>query len=250
MQENKPILTIRNLTIKYDTKVALQDVNLTIYQNDFLGIIGPNGGGKTTLLKAILGLIKVEDNSSIIIDKDITIGYLPQYSDFDSKFPISVTEVVLTGLLNCHVSPFYQYKESDKHKVLQLLEYVGIEEGQAEKNICELSGGQRQRVLIARALISNPQLLILDEPTTYIDKGTEIKLYDLLNKINQQCAIMLVSHDIGTVLSNVRNIACVNKTLHYHAASDNQEEILRHALDCPFDMIAHGHIPHRVLGEH
>ena len=225
----KPIIEIKNLSAGYDGRTVLHDVNLSIYERDFLGIIGPNGGGKTTLIKCIL-------------------GYLPQYSTIDRKFPISVEEVILSGL-SIQKSLTSRFTPEQREKGKQIIARMGLE-GLESRSIGQLSGGQLQRALLGRAIISDPAVLILDEPSTYIDKRFEARLYELLAEINKECAIILVSHDIGTVLQQVKSIACVNETLDYHPDTGVTTEWLERNFNCPIELLGHGTLPHRVLGEH
>jgi zinc transport system ATP-binding protein len=243
---NKVLIDIQNLNAGYDDNIVLKDVSLKIFENDFLGIIGPNGGGKTTLIKAILGLIK-PFSGNIVFDANLKyrIGYMPQIHLIDRKFPILVSEVVASGLIaNKHIS-----KSEKKEKVRETIRKMDIE-ALAGNAINELSGGQLQRALLARAIVNDPELLILDEPNSYVDKRFESRFYHLLQEINEKTAIVLVSHDIGTVISSVKNIACVNETLHYHEGSDIDGDWLEEHMACPFEVIAHGDVPHRILKTH
>lgn len=228
----KPIIEIKNLSAGYDGRTVLHDINLSIYDRDFLGIIGPNGGGKTTLIKCILGLLKPTGGEIIFHAPDtlpassgshsqpstlhspLLLGYLPQYNTIDRKFPISVEEVILSGL-SIQKSLSSRFTAEQREKGRQIISRMGLE-GLEHRSIGQLSGGQLQRALLGRAIISDPAVLILDEPSTYIDKRFEARLYQLLAEINHDCAIILVSHDIGTVLQQVKSIACVNETLDYH----------------------------------
>ena len=248
-----PIIQINGLCAGYDGKTVLNQVDLTVYEKDFLGIIGPNGGGKTTLIKCILGLHHPLQGHIRFYKKDqevseITMGYLPQYNSIDKKFPISVYEVVLSGLSK-QKSLFRRYSKEQHGQVRQMIVRMGLE-GLEERSIGSLSGGQLQRALLGRALVSNPEVVILDEPNTYIDKRFEAKLYSLLEEINQERAIILVSHDIGTVLKNVKTIACVNETVHYHPHTEVPTEWLEEHFGCPIEMLGHGTFPHRVLKCH
>ena len=248
-----PIIQIDGLSASYDHKTVLSKVNLTVYEHDFLGVIGPNGGGKTTLIKSILGLHQ-PDTGKIRFFKqgkevpEINMGYLPQYNTIDKKFPISVYEVILSGLSK-QKSLFRRYNDEHHESVRQMIVRMGLE-GLEHRAIGELSGGQLQRTLLGRALVSNPEVVILDEPSTYIDKRFETKLYSLLEEINQERAIILVSHDIGTVLKNVKTIACVNETVHYHPHTEVPTEWLEEHFGCPIEMLGHGTFPHRVLKCH
>lgn len=250
---NHPLIQITDLSASYDNKTVLSHINLTVYEQDFLGVIGPNGGGKTTLVKTILGLHQ-PDKGQICFFQDgketeeINMGYLPQYNSIDKKFPISVYEVVLSGLSK-QKSLFKRYTREHHEQVRQIIAQMGLE-GYENRAIGQLSGGQLQRAMLGRALVSNPEVIILDEPNTYIDKRFEAKLYELLEEINQERAIILVSHDIGTVLQNVKTIACVNETLDYHPDTEVPTEWLEEHFGCPIELLGHGHLPHRVLKCH
>lgn len=214
-----PIIRINGLSAAYGRKNILSHVNLNVYERDFLGVIGPNGGGKTTLVRCILGLHR-PSGGEIRFYKDgqevpeINMGYLPQYNRIDRQFPVSVHEVVLSGLSR-QKSIFRKYTDAQHEAARRMIARMGLEEVE-HRAIGTLSGGQLQRALLGRALVSNPEAVILDEPDTYIDKRFEARLYSLLEEISHERAVILVSHDIGTVLKNARTIACVNETLHYH----------------------------------
>ncbi len=249
------LVDITNLTLGYEGKPnVLTDVSFSISPDDFLGIIGPNGGGKTTLLKAILGLIEPRSGSITYYDGEartgsLNIGYLPQINRIDKKFPISVSQVILSGLTPGK-NIWRRYSSKERQKVVEVAGRLGIEE-LLPRAIGELSGGQLQRVLLGRAIVDNPKLIILDEPSTYVDKLFETNFYKLLGDINKEIAIVLVSHDVGTIISQVKNIACVNKGLHYHAGTDISQEWLLNAYDsCPIEILGHGSLPHRVLLDH
>ena len=246
--QTKAIIEIKNLSAGYDGRNVLHDVNLTVYERDFLGIIGPNGGGKTTLIKCILGLLKPTGGSIQFYPETLSIGYLPQYNTIDRKFPISVEEVILSGLsIQKKLSARFTADERERGK--QIIARMGLE-GLEKRSIGQLSGGQLQRALLGRAIISDPSVVILDEPSTYIDKRFEARLYQLLAEINKECAIILVSHDIGTVLQQVKSIACVNETLDYHPDTGVITEWLEKNFNCPIELLGHGTLPHRILGEH
>lgn len=250
MQSINPIIRLEHICAAYDRKQVLEDVDLTIYDRDFLGVIGPNGGGKTTLMKIILGLLKPESGRISFYKggkeaPTISMGYLPQYNSIDKKFPISVYDVVLSGL-NKQKSLFRSFSSEQREQVQRVIVRMGLE-GLEKRAIGQLSGGQLQRALLGRAIVSNPSVVILDEPNTYIDKRFEAELYSLLNEINKECAIVLVSHDIGTVLQNVKSIACVSGHLDYHPDTQIPVEWLEKHFGCPIDLIGHGNLPHRVL---
>ena len=267
---NTPLIEIKNLSAGYDSRTVLRNVNLTVYDRDFLGIIGPNGGGKTTLIKCILGLLKptageilYSDKRFVASDKQrgtaqrpalttnrsvLKMGYLPQYNSIDRKFPITVEEVILSGL-SSQKSLISRFTATHREKARQVIARMGLE-GLEKRAIGALSGGQLQRALLGRAIISDPALVVLDEPSTYIDKRFEARLYELLAEINHDCAIVLVSHDIGTVLQQVKSIACVNETLDYHPDTGVSEEWLERNFNCPIELLGHGALPHRILAEH
>lgn len=249
----QPLIRLDHIAAAYHGKTVLQEVNLTVFKQDFLGIIGPNGGGKTTLIKIILQLLKPTAGQLHFYDgsrevEQITMGYLPQYNAIDKKFPITVSEVILSGL-NCRKSLFAAFTRHDRELAQHVLEQMGLR-GLEKRPIGQLSGGQLQRTLLGRALVSDPQVIILDEPNTYIDKRFEAKLYSLLDEINRQRAVILVSHDIGTVLQNVKSIACVNGTLHYHPDTEVSGEWLEQHFGCPIELLGHGEMPHRILKHH
>lgn len=241
------IISIRDLSVSYDQNIALSQVNLDIYDNDFLGVIGPNGGGKTSLIKAILGAVNY--SGSIVYEDGFTgnIGYLPQQNNFDRSFPISVVNVVVSGL-QAGKGLGHRYTKADYAMAKDLLQTVGIE-NIAGKQIGEISGGQMQRALLCRALISNPHLLILDEPANFVDNKFEKELYAILSKLNEKMAIIMVSHDIGTITSVVKNIVCVNNHVHRHHSNIITAEQL-HNYDCPIQLVYHGQVPHTVLERH
>ena len=249
------ILDIKDLSVGYDgNPYVLKNVNLDVTKNDFLGIIGPNGGGKTTLLKTLMGLVKPTSGkisfyrNNIKVDK-INIGYLPQINQIDKKFPISVYDVILSGL-TVKKGIFSSYTKEQKEKVSVIAEKMGLEQ-LIHRSIGALSGGQLQRTLLGRAIIDDPDLLVLDEPNSYVDKRFESNFYKLLEEINLDTAIILVSHDVGTVISLVKNIACVNEELHYHSGTNISTDWLEKSYNsCPIEIIGHGDFPHRVLEKH
>ena len=245
----EPLIKIENLTLGYDKTTVLEKVNLAVFENDFLGVIGPNGGGKTTLLKAILGLLK-PFSGKIVFRDDIDgqrkpIGYLPQVKHIDRKFPITVFDVVKSGEI---MKNNYKTGIPIKEKVNNLLNEMGVYDIK-NKAIGQLSGGQMQRVFLCRALLSDPKVLILDEPDTFVDNRFEGELYEKLKLLNQKMAIILVSHDIGTISAYVKTIACVNRNLHYHASNMITQEQLD-GYNCPIQILSHGEIPHTILKHH
>lgn len=248
------LIELKDVTAGYGKKIVLRNVTVDVLQDDFFGVIGPNGGGKTTLLKVILGLLPPFSGTVRFFDNEgkevpsLKIGYLPQMSQIDRKYPISVREVISSGLAK-EKPLFRSFNDEQKARVDHVISQMGLDD-LAERAIGELSGGQLQRVLLGRSIVSRPQVLILDEPNSYVDKRFESRFYPLLEEINKESAIILVSHDIGTVLSMVKNIACVNETLHYHPGTNVSEEWLGEKYACPIELIGHGDLPHRILGKH
>ena len=251
MLNRESIITLHDVGVRYDNIVALEHVNINIYSDDFIGIIGPNGGGKSSLVKSIMGIVehsgKVEYSPSIIRHGKPHIGYLPQISNFDKAFPISVIEVVMSGLQS-ERGFFGGYGTKERNRAMTTLEKAKLSD-LAHRPIGALSGGQLQRVMLCRAIISNPKLLVLDEPTNFVDNQFENELYNLLHHLAEEMAIVMVSHDIGTISSVVRSIMCVNRHVHRHDSNIITEEQLRN-YNCPIQLISHGHIPHTILGEH
>ncbi len=250
---NKEVVLMEDIWVHYDSVPILEEVSLQVERGDFLGIIGPNGGGKTTLLRIILGLVKPDRGKVRVLGKSPErsredIGYVPQQNLFDREFPISVRDVVLMGRYG-RAGPLRRYSETDRSKALATLETVGML-NHKNRQIGTLSGGEQQRVFIARALVSEPKLLLLDEPTASIDPTMQTDFYELLEKLSQRMAVIMVSHDVGAISIFVKKIACLNHQLFYHGSKEIEPEILEATYNCPVQLIAHGDVPHRVLREH
>jgi zinc transport system ATP-binding protein len=246
------IISIRDLWVYRDAQIVLEDINLDLDSSDFLGLIGPNGGGKSTLLKVVLGLIKPNRGSIKVFGQDPVsarknVGYMPQKTIFDKGFPLTAQDVVLMGRYS-RAGLMKRYQSEDRQAALQALQAVGMRD-RAEKQIGLLSGGEQQRVFVARSLVGEPRLLLLDEPTTGIDAAQQSEFYELLSRLSQNMAIILVSHDLTAVSKYVNKIACLNQRLYYHGTKELTNEDIEKAYGCPVDMIAHG-TPHRVLREH
>lgn len=244
----KKLIELKDLSAGYDKNIVLENVSFEVHSGDFIGIIGPNGGGKTTLIKTILGLIKPASGEMNMLISKTNIGYLPQVNQIDKRFPISVIDVVRSGKANSALFSSFHKNTAEKEKAEALLAEMGISHIR-NKAIGELSGGQMQRVFLCRALMNQPELLILDEPSTYVDNNFEGELYLKLKELNEQMAILLISHDVGTISFFVKTIACVNRTVHHHPSNIISEEQLA-SYNCPLQIITHGNIPHTVLKQH
>ncbi len=248
------IVSIKDLWVFRDGHQILEDVSLDLEKGDFLGLIGPNGGGKSTLLKVMLGLIKPDRGEVRIFGLAPQaargrVGYMPQKTLFDQTFPIKALEVVLMGRYS-RTGLLRRFSGADREAALQALKAVGME-AHAQREIGALSGGEQQRVFVARSLVSDPELLLLDEPTAGVDAAQQKEFYDLLCSLNREMgiAIVLVSHDITAISRHVNKIACLNQRLYYHGSKELTNEDIEKAYGCPVEMIAHG-APHRVLREH
>ncbi len=219
LNDNSAAIEIKEVNFSFADLAILENINMTINQGDFAGLIGPNGGGKTTLLKLILGLYKPQSGQIRLFGETIkkqrkSIGYVPQYANFNSDFPISVQDTVLQGRLGFGYS-FGSYSKKDKiiaHKVMSETEISDL----AQRSIQSLSGGQMQRVLVARALAAEPEIMLLDEPTANIDQRAEKDIFDLFKLINKRMTILIISHDIGFVSDYINKVFCLNKTLVCH----------------------------------
>ena len=246
------VINLTNVWAKYNKAPILEDINLTINEGDFVGLIGPNGGGKTTLFKVLLGLIKPYRGTVKILGNTVTkgrhyIGYVPQLVELDREFPVSVAEVVRMGRLGKR-RLFQRYTRKDEIIVNHTLEKVGMLELR-DRSIAELSGGQRQRVYIARALASEPRILLLDEPTASVDPQRQRSIYELLKELNQFITIIIISHDIGAISAYVKTVGCLNHRLFFHGDPPLSTEVIEQTYQCPVDLIAHG-VPHRVFSNH
>ncbi len=255
---SEPIVEIRDVTFAYNGEPALEDVNFDIRQGDFIAMIGPNGGGKTTLLKLMLGLLKPDKGRIRVMGQPAShaapnLGYVRQDVHIHSDFPITAIDVVLMGKLDRN-KRWGHTSAANRNEAMSALERLEMAD-HAGKKIGELSGGQRQRVFIARALVTGPKLLLLDEPTASIDTKGQAEFFALLKDLNKDVTILVVSHDLFAISRYVKSVACVNRHLHYH----NQAEITGEMLEtmypctnedvCPVELVAHG-LPHRVLKDH
>lgn len=258
-----PVISLENVSAGYPQTPVLQNINLALQPLDFVGLIGPNGGGKTTLLKVLLGLLKPQQGKVKILGKPVQqgrrhLGYVPQLLELDRTFPICVRDVVGMGRLGRR-KIFRRYSSKDHDIVARCLEQVGMTD-KGDRSIGELSGGERQRVYIARALASEPKILLLDEPTANVDSRVQISIYELLRELNEYITILMISHDLTAVSSYVKTVGCLNKTLHYHHDKQITPQMIEAAYQCPVDLITrsvssrafsnHGDRPENVIQLH
>lgn len=244
--KTEPLLRVRGLTFGYGRELVLDHVDLDIHPHDFLAVIGPNGGGKTTLIKAILGLLRPWSGEVASRIPRGHMGYVPQFSTFDRSFPLRVRDVVLMGKLGRR-GLLRRYTREDRDEVERVLERLKLLDV-ARAHVAEVSGGQLQRVLIARALAGDPGILFLDEPTASIDAESREVLREILEELNQRIPVVVVTHDVTSISSMVQQIACINRRLFYHG-TEITEEVLEEVYGCPVELVAHG-VPHRVLHHH
>jgi zinc transport system ATP-binding protein len=254
------VVKLEDVWVTYHETLALKGVDMEIEDGEFLGLIGPNGSGKTTLIRVILGLVKPDRGKVEVFGmppdslgaKHHLIGYVPQRSHGDWSFPVSVIEVVLMGRYG-RIGLFKRPSAADRDVAMQALEDVQMQDF-ARRQLAELSGGQQQRVLIARALATEPKLLLLDEPAAGVDAYGEERFYELLKglKEEQGLTIVIVTHDIAVVSAHVEKLACLNQTLYTHAppADVITAGTLEKVYGCEVELLAHGRIPHRVVEEH
>ena len=252
MEDRSPAIEMEDVWFSYNRVPVVEGISFTLKQGDFLGILGPNGGGKTTLLKLMLGLLKPDRGEIRILGKPPKearkmVGYLPQETDFHITFPITVFELALMGRLP-HAKVGRPYTKQDHQKAEHALREVGMWEYRYAK-VGELSGGQRQRVFIARALASEPKILMLDEPTSSIDPQFEVDLYELFKELNKKITLVVITHDIGVISRYVKSVACINRTLIFHEEGKITQEMIEATYQCPVDLVAHG-LPHRVFPTH
>jgi zinc transport system ATP-binding protein len=255
---NTPIVEINHVSFAYNGETVLRDVSFDIQERDFIAMIGPNGGGKTTLLKLILGLLKPDRGAIRVMGHSpqrasSAIGYVPQDVNINCSFPITAMDVVLMGKLDPG-KRWARNTASNRQEALAAMDRLDMAD-LADKKIGELSGGQRQRVFIARALVTRPKMLLLDEPTASIDTRGQAEFFTLLKELNSDITILVVSHDLLVISRFVKSVACVNQDLHFHHHAEITGEMLETMYPCteddvcPVELVAHG-LPHRVLKNH
>lgn len=237
---NKSIdISFKNLSVSYGPVKALENISFDVMEKDFIGIIGPNGGGKSTLVKALLGLVE-PDSGEIILHSNKRIGYVPQFADFDQSFPISVMEVVLSGMIKGKRLGFKKYGEEETDFAYELMEKLDIVDLK-NKQIGELSGGQLQKVLVTRAMVSKPGILVLDEPTASLDVKVKQEIYQILRKLSEDVTILIITHDIAEIFNCVKSVAYINRTLHYHGNdSKMRKNVLELTTGCPIEELVIG----------
>ncbi|MHB8769540.1 MAG: metal ABC transporter ATP-binding protein [Syntrophales bacterium] len=244
----EPLIAIEHVTYGYEQRPVVEDVSLRIAPEDFILLIGPNGGGKTTLLKLILGIISPWSGTIRFRgDAKGRLGYVPQFANFNRTFPISVLDMVLTGCLNGE-NYLRPPRKADREKAAAILATLGLFDRKGA-NISDLSGGQLQRVLIARALVSDPLILFLDEPTTSMDASSQSGLLELIDGLRAHMAIVVVTHDPTPYAHHYLHIACLNRELHYHERGELDSPTLEKVYGCPVEILGHG-IPHTLLPQH
>ncbi|MBN2536178.1 MAG: ABC transporter ATP-binding protein [Spirochaetales bacterium] len=237
----KEIIRLNQVDFIYDNEFVLENVNISLYRKEMVSIIGPNGSGKTTLLKLILGLLKPTKGSITVLGQlpgkeQQVFGYVPQYAQYDSLFPVNVFDVVLMGCLKPRT--FGMFNSRDKNSALYALDVVHLLPLK-NRSFATLSGGQRQRVLIARALVSKPEVLLLDEPTANVDRKTEQDLYVLIQELSKIYTVILVSHDLGVVPKISDRIACVNRNVIMHLKSELTGQSIQEIYSCSMDLVHH-----------
>jgi len=240
-----PVIQIEDVSFAYPFgPPVLEHIDLAVDEGEFVGLVGPNGGGKTTLLKIMLGLLRPSSGRVRVLGRPpeegrAEIGYVPQFATFPRNFPISVRDMVLMGRLG-RTRPVFGYTRADRSAAEAVMRRTHIE-SLAGTPIERLSGGQLQRVLVARALVCEPRILILDEPTANIDLRGEEDIFDLLKALNRQLTIVLVSHDISFISRYVNRVACLNRTLVCHGTEAISGELIERLYGEPMRMIHHSH---------
>ena len=249
---DQPLIDIRDVSFSYAGPPVLEHVDMQVHAGEFLGIVGPNAGGKSTLLKLILGLLEADAGQVRVLgskpsDACRSLGYVPQYPSFPRDFPISVEQVVQLGRINTRAPAGWRgmlwpsrLSRADRLAARTALNEVEADD-LAQRQIASLSGGQLQRVLLARALVSEPQILILDEPTANIDQRLESDIFDLLKELNRRMTILVVSHDIGFVSTYVNRVACINRTLVCHHTDAIDGQVIQDLYGEKVRMVAHAH---------
>ena len=248
-QARREVIAVEHVWAGYDQGAVLEDINFRVDEMDFVGLIGPNGGGKTTLMRVLLGLIKPSRGRVRIMGLPVGegrrhVGYVPQTVEYDREFPATVWDVARMGRLGKR-KLFHRYTTQDDDIVARTLRSVEML-SMRNRAIGQLSGGQRQRVYIARALATEPKLLLPDEPTASVDPEMSHSIYELLGELNKEITILMISHDMAAISAHVKTVGCLNRRLFYTGERQFTAEMIDSAYHCPIDLIAHG-VPHRVF---
>jgi zinc transport system ATP-binding protein len=238
---SREIIKFDNVDFSYDKEIVLEKVSIQLYQKEMVSIIGPNGSGKTTMLKLMLGLLKPTGGKITIFGKSPekvrhVFGYVPQHASFDPRFPVNVFDVVLMGSLKSRT--FGLYNKSDKKKAYSALDRIGLIDLK-NRSFATLSGGQQQRVLIARALAGDPEVLLMDEPTANVDRKAEQDLYALIQDLSKKYTVILVSHDLGVVPKISDLIICVNRNVMIHTKEELTGQSIQEMYSCHVDFVRH-----------
>ncbi|MBD3401843.1 ATP-binding cassette domain-containing protein [candidate division GN15 bacterium] len=242
MTDPGPIVQLDGVSFSYDGDPVLENVNLSIIEHDFAWIVGPNAGGKTTLVKLIIGLLAPDRGRVSLFGKSpqaarTMVGYMPQHAALDPRFPITAFDIVLMGRLgNRH--PLGPIPKADRELAMEALAEVGLAD-KARTQFASLSGGQQRRLLVARALAGQPKLLLLDEPTANLDIGVEQELFELLQRLNERLTVVMVSHDPAFVSPFVKSVVCVNRTVHTHPTAEIDKDIMSELYGRPIRIIRH-----------
>lgn len=253
------VVEVRDVAFGYNGgPKVLEGANLLVNRGDYVAVLGPNGGGKSTLLKILLGVLTPQAGTVRVLggdprDKGSRLGYMPQYAKARKGMPMKVIDVALMGLLG-ETGRGFRFSRKERDRAMAALDRVGVAH-LADRSITDLSGGQRQRAFIARALVSEPEILFLDEPTASVDAQGRCSLLELLVELNRDMTIIYVSHDLSVVASGAHSVACVNHSVHFHSRPEVTREMLHMMYGagegtCPVEMIMHGDVPHRVVPHH
>jgi zinc transport system ATP-binding protein len=245
MSDEKVVIRISDLCVNYEQLEAVKNVSFDVVDKEFIGIIGPNGGGKTTLVKTILGLLAPKSGIVKICDQEV-VGYVPQLTTFDRSFPITVEEVVLTGHLPTQIKLLQYFKGHEKEHARKVMERLGIADLK-KRQIGALSGGQMQRVLICRALMNHPTILILDEPTAGVDELAKDDIYTMLQDLNKNMTILMITHDTSQLIKHLDRVIYINKTAHIHFLDKNKQMFDENG--CPIEWFIQGEQIQRRLME-
>lgn len=253
------VIQMDHVSFSYGGRKVLDDVSLTIEEGDFLAVLGPNGGGKTTLLKLFLGLVRPERGRVRVLGRPPgtcgeLVGYLPQHTHVSPSFPATVLQAVLMGLVGPGLLGGWKVGKDATHAAMRALERVGMQD-YADHSVTRLSGGQTQRCFLARAIVGEPRLLLLDEPMASVDPDGRNMVLRLLNELNAHMTIVMVNHDISVLSQGVKSVACVDRDVHLHGRPELTADMLRMSYGtdggaCPVELVTHGDVPHRVLEFH